>query len=102
LFLPKMSQTSFWKPKLPPIEVTSDPCESVQICGDFPTKRKPGWLARLLQRRVEMWLHHSAARADAGFARRVSQELLSNIGEYEGNIAWISATQWPGQHLAIT
>jgi hypothetical protein len=66
------------------------------------TKRKPGWLARLLQRRVEMWLHHSAARADAGFARRVSQELLSNIGEYEGNIAWISATQWPGQHLAIT
>jgi hypothetical protein len=43
--------------------VTSDPCESVQICGDFPTKRKPGWLARLLQRRVEMRLHHSAAQA---------------------------------------
>jgi hypothetical protein len=25
-------------------------------------KKKPGWLARLLWRRVEMWLHHFTAR----------------------------------------
>jgi hypothetical protein len=58
-------------------------------------ENRAGWPGSL-QRRVEMRLHHSAAQADAGFAPRVSQELLSNIGEDEGNIAGIRATLRPG------
>jgi hypothetical protein len=58
-------------------------------------ENRAGWPGSL-QRRVEMRLHHNAAQADAGFARRVSQELLFNSGEDEGNIAGVSATLRPG------